>query len=162
MGLRCYRWFSKILPRFVAFPGNAAWEIFVSNAGSTTLFSCASRRGQRGGGKAKALIYTIILVAAIYAAVKLVPPYAAQYQLSDKMQEEARFAVVNREPEEKIRANIFKVAQDLDIPIKAEDIKIVANEHTVRISIDYTVPVDLLLFHVDLHFTPSSRNDSLT
>jgi hypothetical protein len=32
----------------------------------------------------------------------------------------------------------------------------------VKISVDYIVPVDLLAYHVDLHFQPSSENKSLT
>jgi len=32
----------------------------------------------------------------------------------------------------------------------------------VKIAIDYTVPVDLLVYHFDLHFTPSSENKALS
>jgi hypothetical protein len=27
--------------------------------------------------------------------------------------------------------------------------------------VDYTVPIDLLVYHLDLHFTPSSENRAL-
>jgi hypothetical protein len=77
------------------------------------------------------------------------------------MQEQARFALVNRYTEEQIRENIFKIVQDLDIPAKREDIKIISNNSVVKISMDYTVPVDLLMVHMDLHFTPSSENKAL-
>jgi len=79
------------------------------------------------------------------------------------MQEQARFGVVNRYPEDKIREIIFKEVQDqgLEDRIKREDIKIVANTGIVKIAIDYTVPVDLLVYHFDLHFTPSSENKAL-
>ena len=119
-------------------------------------------KNQRGEGKFKAIFTLVILVLGIYCAVKLVPPYVAEYQLSDKIQEQARFAIVNRYTEEQIRENVWKVMQDLEIPAKREDIKIVATMQTVKIAIDYIVPVDLLNYHVDLHFTPSSENKSLT
>src|ERR1700730_17654104 len=83
-----------------------------------------ARCGERGSGKIKAILVTAILAFAVYAAVKIVPPYAAEYQLADKIQEQARFAVVNRYTEEQIRDNVFKVVQDLGIPAKREDIKI--------------------------------------
>jgi hypothetical protein len=86
----------------------------------------------------------------------------AEYQLADKIQEQARFAIVNRYTEEQIRESVYKVVQDLDIPAKREDIKVVATMQVVKISVDYTVPVDLLSYHVDLHFTPNSENKSLT
>jgi hypothetical protein len=118
-------------------------------------------RAQRGAGKFKAIAFTAILVFAVFAAFKLLPPYIAEYQLSDKMQEQARFAVVNRYSEEKIRDIIFKEAQDLDVPIQKEEIKVFASPSVVRISLDYTVPIDLLLYKVQLHFTPSSENKSV-
>ena len=119
------------------------------------------RCAERGAGKIKAIIVTAILAFAVYAAIKIVPPYAAEYQLADKIQEQARFAVVNRYTEEQIRDNIYKVVQDLGIPAKREDIKIEASNQVVKIAMDYTVPVDLLAYHMDLHFTPSSENKAL-
>ena|SRR5258708_40334671 len=121
----------------------------------------SKQRRQRGEGKFKAIAFTAIVVFGVYAAFKLLPPYIAEYQLSDKMQEQARFAVVNRFSEEKVRAMIFKEAQDLDIPITADAIKVFSSDSVVRISVDYSVPVDLLVYKVDLHFTPSSENKSL-
>ncbi len=77
------------------------------------------------------------------------------------MQDQARFGVVNRYSEEQIRDVVFKEAQDLDVPIKKEQIKVLVNPSLVRISLDYTVPIDLLVYKMDLHFTPSSENKSL-
>jgi len=119
------------------------------------------RSDERGAGKVKAIIVTVLLVFAIYAAIKIVPPYAAEYQLADKIQEQARFAVVNHYTDEQIRENVFKVVQDLEIPAKREDIKVEASNRIVKIAMDYTVPIDLLSYHLDLHFTPSSENRSL-
>ena len=119
------------------------------------------RRVERGEGKLKAITITAVAVLAIYSAFKILPAYVNDYQLSDKMQEQARFAVVNRYTEEQIRENIFKIVQDLDIPAKREDIKVVSTNSVVKISMDYTVPVDLLMVHMDLHFTPSSENKAL-
>jgi hypothetical protein len=121
----------------------------------------AHRRSERGEGKLKTVITLAIIVLAIYSAVKIVPIYVSEYELSDKMQEQARFAVVNRYTEDQIRDNIFKVVQDLDIPAKRESIKIVATNAIVKISMEYTVPVDLFFYHTDLHFSPSSENKAL-
>ncbi len=121
----------------------------------------AHRHSEQGEGKLKAIIYLAIAVFVIYSAVKVVPVYVSEYELSDKMQEQARFAVVNRYTEDQIRDNIFKVVQDLDIPAKRESIKIVANNSIVKISMEYSVPVDLLFYHMDLHFSPSSENKAL-
>jgi hypothetical protein len=121
----------------------------------------AHRYSERGEGKLKAVIYTAVILLVIYAGVKILPSYVSGYQLSDKMQEQARFAVVNRYTEEQIRDNVFKVVQELEIPAKREDIKVTASNAIVKISLKYTVPVDLLFYHMDLNFSPSSENKAL-
>ena len=121
----------------------------------------ATRHAERGEGKLKAIVYTVILVLVVYSAFKIVPVYIQNYQLSDKMQETARFAIVNRYSEEQIKDTVFKEMQSLEIPAKREDIKVSSSQSVVRIFVDYTVPVDLLFYHMDLHFTPSSENKSI-
>jgi hypothetical protein len=121
----------------------------------------ATRLVERGEGKPKAILYTVILVLVLYSAFKIVPVYVENYQLSDKMQETARFAVVNRYSEEQIRDTIFKEIQTLEIPARREDIKVSSTQSIVRITVDYTVPVDLFFYHMDVHFTPSSENKSI-
>lgn len=121
----------------------------------------ARGRFEWGAGKLKAIVYTAIVLLAIYSAVKIIPAYVSDYELADKMQEQARFAVVNRYTEEQIRDNIYKVVQDLEVPAKREDIKVVSTNSVVKISIAYTVPVDLFFYHLELHFAPSSENKSL-
>ncbi len=133
----------------------------VDSAGIRNRRAGAGCRCEQGEGKLKAIVYTAILLLAIYSAVKIVPAYVSDYELSDKMQEQARFAVVNRYKEEQIRDTIFKVVQDLEIPAKREDIKVVSTNEVVKISLDYTVPIDLFFYHLDLHFSPSSMNRSL-
>ena len=120
-----------------------------------------SRRSQRGAGKLKAIVFTAVILVGIFLAFKLVPAYVSEYQLQDKMQELARFGIVNRYSDEQVRDNVFKVAQDLDIPAKREDIKVTVTQSFVKISLDYTVPVDLLFYSTELHFSPSSENKSI-
>lgn len=121
----------------------------------------ADSRSERGAGRLKTVISLAILFLMGYSAVKIVPVYVSDYQLADKMQEQARFAVVNRYTEDQIRDNIFKVTQDLDLTVKREDIKVVSTNAVVKIWLEYTVPVDLFFYHLDIHFSPSSENKAL-
>lgn len=120
-----------------------------------------SKHSQRGEGKLKAIIYTVILLGAIYAAFKVVPVYVAEYELKDKMAEQARFAIVNRYSEDQVREVIFKVVQDLDIPANREDIKVENTNHGIMISVNYTVPVDFKVYKAQLSFSPSSEGQDL-
>jgi len=117
--------------------------------------------GERGQGKFKAILVTAILVFMVYAAVKVVPPYVAEYELSDKMQETARFASVNRNSPEQIRESIWKTIEDLQIPASKEDVKVTASGGRVTIDVDYKVPIDLMVYKFDLHFTPSTANKDI-
>ena len=120
-----------------------------------------SREPSRGGARLRALIWTMILVAGIYAGYKLIPVYFANYQLQDKMQEIARFATVNNMTEEKVRDAVFREIQDRDIPAHREDIKVQMSQRGVTISVSYTVNVDLILLKRELQFSPSAENRAL-
>jgi hypothetical protein len=138
------------------------WEMnLLYPAGNRNRSASAHGRSERGAGKLKAIFIIAVTVLVIYSAVKIIPPYISDYQLSDKMQEQARFAVVNRYSEDQIRDNLFKTMQELDIPAKRDDIKVAANNAMVKISLNYTVPVDLFFYHLDLNFSPSSENKAL-
>lgn len=121
------------------------------------MSNAKSLRAQRGGGKLKAIVYTAFLIAGVYAAFKIVPAYVKDYQLKDKMSEQARFAIVNRYTEDQIRDNIFRTIQDLDIPAKREDVKVSTTNHGLEISVKYSVPVDLTVYQTQLNFSPSSE-----
>ena len=120
------------------------------------------RRSERGEGKLKAIIVTAILLLGVIAGVKVIPPYVAEYQLNDKIQEIARFGIVEHNTEDQIKDKVMKTIEDLEIPATKDNVKVTAGTQRVTISVDYTVPVDIFFYHVDLHFTPSSENKSLT
>jgi hypothetical protein len=73
------------------------------------------------------------------------------------MNEQAKFAVVNRYTEDQIKDILYKTVQDLDIPAKREDIKVTSTGHGLSISVVYSVPVDLMVYKTDLTFSPSSE-----
>jgi len=116
---------------------------------------------QRGEGKFKAILVTAILVFLVYAGWKMVPPYINEYQLNDTMQETAKFASVTRSGEDQIRATIFRKIEELDIPATKEDVKVSAVNGKVSISVDYSVPIDLMFYKFDLHFTPATSNKDI-
>jgi hypothetical protein len=117
----------------------------------------SAQRFERGAGSLKGLLYLAFLIVAVFVAIKVVPAYVADYQLKDKMTEQAKFAIVNRYTEDQIKDNIFRTIQDLDIPAKRDDVKVANTSHGIEISVNYTVPVDLLVYKTDLNFATSSE-----
>ena len=116
-----------------------------------------TRRGQRGEGRLKAVIYFTVLILGVLAAIKVVPAYVNDYQLKDKMSEQARFGVVNHYTHDQIKDNIYRTIQDLDIPAQRDDVKVEDTNHGILITVNYTVPVDMLVYKTDLNFSTSSE-----
>lgn len=116
-----------------------------------------SRQAERGEGRLKAVLYFAFLIIAVFVSFKVLPAYVADYQLKDKMSETARFAIVNRYTEDQIKDNIFHTIQDLDIPANRDDVKVANTNHGIEISVNYTVPVDFLVYKTDLNFATSSE-----
>lgn len=135
-----------------------------SNSKNTHWNVAHSRRRfrERGEGRLKAIVITAILAMIVYSAFKVAPAYMNDFQLHDKIQQEARFAAGTNKSEEQLRDSIFKEMQDIGIPAKREDIKIEFNGRDVKISLDYVVPIDMFFYHGAIHFTTSSAGKSLT
>jgi len=121
-----------------------------------------SRRGSRGAGRLKAIFWLLVLAAGAYVGFKVVPILISNYQLQDYLNTTARFATVNRRSDEDIREDIYREIQKRDIPARREDNKISENTmRGVRISVEYTVPVDLKAYQWNMHFNPSTDNRSI-
>ncbi|HTU36051.1 MAG TPA: hypothetical protein VMF66_19790 [Candidatus Acidoferrum sp.] len=123
----------------------------------------AVQYSQRGGSRVSLVIALLIVGAMIFAAVKIVPPYFANFQLQDSMESEARFAFAYPPKNaDQIRSDIWQKAQDLSIPLDTKDeIHVVENSGSVNISIDYSIPVDLKVYQLTLQFHPHADNHTI-
>ena len=109
----------------------------------------------------KAVLSLAFLAALIFAAVKILPVYADNFQLNDFIRNQTPFWLTQRIPADVVRKNILAKAQDLDLPVTDEDLTVEANQNRVVVSIDYHAPVDLKIYTLQLHFTDSSENRSI-
>jgi hypothetical protein len=116
-------------------------------------------------GSLKLVTGIFAIVAAIYLIVVLAPPYLANYQFEDAIKTEAQLGTYSTKSEDAIRDSLFKKAQDLDVPIAKEQIKVqragVTGAGSLSIEAPYTVHVSLPGYPFDLHFNPSTRNKSV-
>ena len=76
-------------------------------------------------GSLKMVSGIVVMVASVYLIAVLAPPFFSNYQFEDAIRTEAQMDTYNTKTEEQIRDAIFKKAQDLDIPITKEQIKVV-------------------------------------
>jgi hypothetical protein len=119
------------------------------------------RRSQRGNSRLKAILWTGILAAFVYVCIRVVPHYMNDFQFRDTMETAARFATVNRQSPDEIRKNLLKQAEEAEMPIRLEDIKVVSRGGRIDIEANYSVTVDLHVYQWTLKFHPTASNSRL-
>ena len=104
----------------------------------------------------------LIIVGAVILIATLAPPYFSNYQFQDALKTESQMSTYTTKTEDVIRDEVFRKAQDMDIPITRDQIKVVRNgvvgTGTVDIEANYIVHVNLPGYPMDLHFDASARN----
>jgi uncharacterized protein DUF4845 len=120
-----------------------------------------ARPGQRGTSRLKMTLFVALLVAMIYVGFKVIPILVDNFQFQDALDSTARFASVNRQSPEDIRAAVFEKAQNADIPIAAQDIHVKSELGHVEIAADYSVTVNLGIYQWTLNFHPYAKNNPL-
>jgi predicted membrane protein len=119
------------------------------------------RSGQRGASRLKVILWLAIFVSMMYVGIRVVPILYSEYLFQDAMQNTARFASVNRQTVEDIRASLLKEAKSEDIPVRPEDIHVESEAGNVRISASYSVTVDLQVYQWTLNFNPTANNNAI-
>ena len=119
------------------------------------------RHSDTGAGRVKALLSIIFLIIVIFVGIKIIPVYVNDYELADFVREQTPFCLTQRASADNILKNVLNKGQDLGLPITADNVKVEAPGSLVNVSLDYTVPVDLLVVTLPLHFTHAAENKQL-
>jgi hypothetical protein len=110
----------------------------------------------------KMFLGIFVIVAGVYVAAKLIPPYYENYQFQDAIKNEATLDTYTTKTEADIRQAIFRKAQDLEIPITEDNIHVqrqgFQGSGVILIRAPYTVHVDLPGYPMDLRFDASTEN----
>jgi YbbR domain-containing protein len=119
---------------------------------------------ERVMGTIKLVFGVFVIAASVYLGATLVPVYYANYQFQDVIKTEATLQTYTTKPEADIQAAIYKKAQELEIPVTKEQIKVQRHGTTgtgsLTIQAPYSVHVDIPGYPLDLHFDPSTENKS--
>jgi len=106
---------------------------------------------QRGEGRVGCIFWTAVLCIAVFLSWKLIPVKVNNAELVDYMTEVAQFQSAQKPPEELTKMIIAR-AGELGIPLTKENVTVVRNGDRIRMTMDYTDPVDLLVFTYNWHF----------
>lgn len=88
----------------------------------------------------RTLIKLAIVVLVVHAAVKTVPHFWTYVKFRDKVQEMARFS--NRRTDQDVRDRVVKLAQQFDLPIAADDVRVRKVQTTTFVDTRYTVQLE--------------------
>jgi hypothetical protein len=127
------------------------------------LWTCGGRKIM----ETSKLIFGLVIVGLVlYLGIEVVPAYYSNYEFQDAVSRAALDNTYRTSSEDDIQAQIMKSAREYDIPITADDVKVVRTGNpggagAVTIDVNYSVHVALPLYSLDLHFNPSSTNKGL-
>ena len=117
-----------------------------------------TRPSDLGAGSLKTLFVLLVLGATAFVAIKTIPVYINSYEMQDYIRQLAIKASVERVKAEAIQDQVTAHAVEKDLPVTRDNVKVTINGSKVRIDMDYTVLVDLRVYILSLHFTPSSED----
>ncbi len=107
----------------------------------------------------KSLLGLAVVVSAFYMAFLLIPIYYNNYSFQDELDNQARMAVYSPQiTAEDVQAVLAKKAKELDIPLTADQIKVVKAGSDITILAPYTITVTTPVKTFEINFEPSSKN----
>src|ERR1700675_1397258 len=109
-------------------------------------------------GTIKLMLVFGLLGALVYVGVEVIPPYFANYEFQDTLDTEARLGTYSTKGDDVIRDAVFKRAQELELPLTKEQIKVqrsgTAGSGGGSIETQYSVHITLPGYPLDLEFHP--------
>jgi hypothetical protein len=88
----------------------------------------------------------------------LAPVYLEDYQLRRYLGRLVHSPKAAAAPDETLRSQVVAEAHKLDLPVRADDVKITHSSDQVEVQIKYAVQMDFPLYQVDLHFHPNASS----
>lgn len=109
------------------------------------------RTAERGEGNLGCIVWLLVLAVAVMISWKMIPVKVNNAELVDFMTEVAQFQSAQKTPEE-ISKIIIARAGELGIPLTKENITVTKTRDRVRMTVDYTQPVQFPGYTYNWHF----------
>ena len=110
---------------------------------------------ESGKASFQGLLGLAVMGTMVYLAMTVIPVRAAAYQFDDEVREQVVLLGSGRRrvTDQEVRRTIFTRSQELGVPIKERDIKIIRRRGYVHITVDYTMTVEFALgYRYDWNF----------
>jgi len=111
-----------------------------------------ARRAERGEITVKTLFSFALLLFVAYLGFKFIPVYVAAYDFDTALKTQAQYSGSIKTNEVLMKELLLK-AQELELPITHQNIKIERTRSKLTITADYVVPVKTVFFTYNWRFT---------
>ncbi|MGA2591710.1 MAG: DUF4845 domain-containing protein [Bryobacteraceae bacterium] len=98
----------------------------------------------------------VVLAVFVFLGVRLVPIYVHNLELQQFVEDVTHRAAAATSSDDVLRTWVLDKANDLDLPVKADNVQIQRSGEIVHMEVRYEVRVDLPLYTVNLHFYPGA------
>jgi len=103
-----------------------------------------SRATEAGTGRVGCVIWLALLMIGVFIASKIVPVKMKTSTFYDAMQEQAQFGSIKNDGA--IQAELFRKAQELQLPLKKEEIVVRRDMGYVYVEVHYVLPVEFPIY----------------
>lgn len=111
----------------------------------------ARRTAERGEGNLGCILWLLVLALAVLISWKMIPVKVNSAELADYMVEVAQFQAA-RTPPEDLKKLVLARASELGLPLTKENLTVVRTGDRIRMSAEYTVPVEFPGYTYNWHF----------
>jgi hypothetical protein len=109
-------------------------------------------RDQEGKGTAGCLLFLLVAAIAVFLAVRIGPTYYANKSFEADLRTEASRAGANFLGDEAVLKNVLDLARRNEIRLKRENVKVERFAGQMFITVEYSVPVDLVVTERTMNF----------
>ena len=107
----------------------------------------------------KTLLTLGVIGFGFYTLWLVIPHYFHNYQFQDELEKLARQSnYTYNKPDADIQRDVITKAQEYEIALQPEQVKISHQGSDLMIETEYTIRVELPFYPFDLKFTPATRN----
>jgi hypothetical protein len=97
-------------------------------------------RRQSGQGKIGCVLWILAFSICALAAYKMVPIKIKSAELHDFMVDQAKWTA--RRTAEQVAKAVLQKAQELELPVTEDDVRVVIERERIKMDVSYTVPVE--------------------
>jgi hypothetical protein len=108
------------------------------------------RAAERGSGNVGCILWLIVLVVGVLIAWKAIPVKIKTAEFYDSIEEMAKFSGSN--PPDALKKQILDKANELQLPVDKDHVKVQRIGDRIRMEVDYTVPLDFPGYTYEWHF----------